>query len=488
MGNGNGASHNPLKELFEYPFMSCLTERRTRRVARGTSINAGPLSYTSPNQPYPLSKVEEAVLILATGVTGISTHDGPLVRPDGIQELATPFLNVIARAASSADNCQATSFFMINDEGIFLIKQPKGRDAIPSVKDLPPKWSDWSEADWIAAADAVKVQVSSHRLDFPRDYPYYLGWNAQMSNRPGTTMFLPVVDCTWQYINAILILASEPDGRRPLFIDDFRSFHPKGFVELMAWLGSKFKLSADIPYQPVAGPGLKWIRNKFLNRDNAAPLGFGRALRTDYECFFAMQNLMLVGQALGIGGWIHGSVFPPYIYQTDPSKGWYGLGFRMLEPKKLSPMPPVPASQPNPVGIDGVLEGLCPPYVKSMDEAVDRVVESKYGPRGNYGDQNVFSLPYRNPKNAEDYVREGTKYTPDCIAYAKDICNYIWDTYGRFPAHVDTYYSCGMWLQFSHLEIEYYDQFFDARLYERQAQHDAMWHSHAETPAANTRS
>ena len=54
MGNGNGASHNALKELFEYPFMSCLTERRTRRVARGTSINAGPLSYKSPNQPYRL--------------------------------------------------------------------------------------------------------------------------------------------------------------------------------------------------------------------------------------------------------------------------------------------------------------------------------------------------------------------------------------------------------------------------------------------------
>ena len=119
---------------------------------------------------------------------------------------------------------------------------------------------------------------------------------------------------------------------------------------------------------------------------------------------------------------------------------------------------------------------------------MDRVVEAKYGPRGNYGDQNVFSLPYRNPKNAEEYVREGTKYTPDCIAYAKDICNYIWDTYGRFPAHVDTFYSCGMWLQFSHLEIEYYDQFFDARLYERQAKHDAMWHSHAEAPVANVRS
>src|SRR5229473_8609111 len=114
MGNEDGATHNGLKELFEYPFMSCLTDRRTRRVARGTSINAGPLSYTSPNQPDPLSKLEEAILIVSTGITGISTHDGPLIRPDGIPELATPFLNVIARSASSADNCQATSFFMIN--------------------------------------------------------------------------------------------------------------------------------------------------------------------------------------------------------------------------------------------------------------------------------------------------------------------------------------------------------------------------------------
>ena len=86
MGNEDGATHNGLKELFEYPFMSCLTDRRTRRVARGTSINAGPLSYTSPNQPDPLSKLEEAILIVSTGITGISTHDGPLIRPDGIPD------------------------------------------------------------------------------------------------------------------------------------------------------------------------------------------------------------------------------------------------------------------------------------------------------------------------------------------------------------------------------------------------------------------
>ncbi len=235
----------------------------------------------------------------------------------------------------------------------------------------------------------------------------------------------------------------------------------------------KLGISDDIPYQPVGG--LKWVRNKFVTKDNVVPLGFGRAMRTDYEAFFAMQNLMLVGQALGVGGWIHSSVFPPYVFQVDPSKGWHGLGFRMLEPKKLSPMPPVPASQPNPVGIDGIIEGLCPPYVKSMDEAVDRVVDAKYGANGCYGNVASFSKPYRDPKDGASYVQQASKYSANAIAYTKEICSYIWETYGRFPAHVDAFYTPGMWVQFSHLEMEYYEKYFDPRLYARQAQHASLW-------------
>jgi hypothetical protein len=466
--------HKGLADLFAYPFMACLAERRTRRVARGVSINAGPLSYTSPNSPEPLGKLEEAVLIVSTGATGFTMHDGPLTKPDGASELGTPFLNVVARTASSADDCQATSFFMINDEGIWLLRQPQGGAAVASLKDVPPRWSDWSESDWLAAAQAVKVRVSDRRLDFPREYPYYLGWNAQMSNKPGTTLFLPMVDCTWQYINAILILLSEPDGKRPLFLDDFRKFHPRTALEIVAWLGAKLGLSEDIPYHPIGG--LKWVRNGFVAKANVAPLGFGRALRTDYECFFAMQNLMLVGQALGIGGWIHGSVFPPYLYIDDPSKGWHGLGFRMLEPKKLSPMPAVPASQPNPVGIDGIYEGLCPPYVKSMSEAVDRVLEAKYGAQGAaYGNEALFTKPYRDASCGRDYVRHASRFSPRAIEYAKEICTYIHETYGRFPAHVDAFYTPGMWVQFANLELEYYDKFFQPSQYTRQARHASLW-------------
>lgn len=181
---------NPaLADLAGYPFLSALTERRTRRIPRGFSVNAGPLSHESHNAPAPLSKLEEAILVTCvTGITGITTHDGPLVETNGMNELGTPFLNIMARTGSSADNAQATHFFMINDDGIFLLRAPSGERALELLKDLPPKWGDWTEADWIGAADECLVRVSDRRLDFPREWPYYLGWNNQASNTPGTTL------------------------------------------------------------------------------------------------------------------------------------------------------------------------------------------------------------------------------------------------------------------------------------------------------------
>jgi hypothetical protein len=475
MSNSEHSRNPGLEELFHYPFMSALIERRTRRVARGVSLEAGGLSHHSTNKPAPISKLQEAVLIVSMGVTGVVTHDGPLYKPGGGKELGTPFLNVTARTASSADNCQATHFFMINDEGIWLIRQPRGREALAMLKELPPHWQDWQEQDWLDAAAAAKVRVADRRMEFPREFPYYLGWNKQISNVPGSTLFVPVVDCTRQYINALLIVAAEPDGQRPLILDDWRRFHPRNLVEFLAWLGGKLGLSEAIPYQPVGG--LKWIRNGFVNKNNIAVLGAGGTLRTDHECFFYLQNLMLLGHSLGLGGWVHGAVFPPYIYQRDPAKGWYGLGFRMEKPGKTPyPTPPIPASQPNPVGIDGVLEGLCPPYIKSMDEAVERVLEEKFGNQGNYGDVEAFARSYQSPQNAEEYLRNAQHFSQQAIHYAKDICNYIYDTYGRFPAHTDAFYTPGIWVQFSRLELEYYEKFYIPEQYTRQREIEPLWY------------
>src|SRR5215212_5061355 len=95
--------HKGLQDLFSYPLTSALQDRRTRRVAQGVSLTHGALPYESPNEPSPLSPLEEAILIASTSVTGAVMHDGPLDKPDGKTELGTMFLEVTGRAAPSAD-------------------------------------------------------------------------------------------------------------------------------------------------------------------------------------------------------------------------------------------------------------------------------------------------------------------------------------------------------------------------------------------------
>ena len=470
------AGRNPgLDALFGYPLMAAIAERRTRRISRGTSVLASNLSYTSTHAPAPLSRLEEAILIVSTGLTGATMHDGPLQNPEGGLELGTPFMHVIGRSGSSPDNSQATSFFMINDEGIWLLKRLKGKEALVLMSQLPPRWDAWSDSDWIKAADAVKCKLWNERLEFPRQFPYYLGWNKQISNRPGTTIFLPVVDCTRACINILLILLSEPQGQRPLFIDDWQKFKPVDLVEAAAWAAARLGfIDQQIPYQPIGG--IDRAQGGFVNPSINVPLGLASTMRVNYESFFLMQNLMLVGQAMGLGGWVHASVPSPYVLQRDPAQGWLGLGFRMQKPEKeWSDWPPVPSTQPNPVGIDGILEGLCPPYVASMDAAVEQVLEEKYGPGGVYGDEEVFSRSYQSKKYADEFLQSASHYSSQAVQYTKDICNYIYQTYGRFPAHVDAFHVPGIWLQFSHLELEYYQKYFDPGLYQRQANHQQMW-------------
>lgn len=470
------AEHAGLQDFFDYSFANAIQDRRTRRVAQGVSLKAGDMTYESSNPPSPLTPLEEAILIASVGPTGSVMHDGPLDKPGGGNELGTPFLHVTGRAASSADNAQATSMFMINDEGVWLIRRPQEREAVELFKELPPRWEDRTEDDWLAFGDAMKRKVYDQRFQFPREWPYYLGWNAQHSNVPGTTCFLPVVDNTRQYINVLLILLSEPHGKVPLFVDDWSSFRPKNPMEWAAWAASKVGLVDPIPYQPIGG--LARARGGFATPDTPAPIGSLGTVRTDHEAHFLLQNLMLTGEALRLGGWVHGAPMIPHVMKRDPAKGHLGLGFRehTLKPElsRWRRWPPVPASQPNYVGIDGVLEGLCPPYVADMDAAVDQVIEEKFG-IGAYGDAEVFAQAYRDRATAEGYLSLAKPHPPEAIAYTKEICRYLVDTYGRFPAHTDAFYLPGIWVQFSHLETEYYDRFANPGHARRASEGKQIW-------------
>lgn len=467
-----------LRDLFSYPLMSAIVERRTRRVARGTSIDAGPLSHTSTNAPKPLSPLEEAVLIVATGLTGSTTmHDVPTRNAEGKESFSAPLVNVLSRGTSSIDNSHAVSFFVINDEGTFLIRQHRNREGLAALAERPARWEDWTDADWIAAAAGVKHRLYAERLDFPRHWPYFFIWNRHLSNRPGTTIFLPVVDITRQMINVFLSLLSEDDGQRPIFVDDRAPFRPRSLTDWFALIGSKVGLVPEIPYQLIGGA--KRAQGGWLNTEFPVPIGYYGTLRTEYETFLMLQNLMLIAQGMGLGAWLHAAVDAPYVFERDPAKGKFGIEFRMQQPKKKRRWPPLPAALPNPIGIDGLLESLTPPYVGSMDEAVDRVIEEKYGPpEGTYADRAVFGRAYQSEGQADAFLKmAGKRPSAEAIAYTKEICNYIYDTYGRFPAHANAFHFTGVWLQLSHLELEYYDKFFKPELYARQAAHDRVWGS-----------
>ena len=458
--SGN-ASAQPAKDSSEgftqalsYPLFSAILNRRSRRISQGlTSLPAGSLSYTSSQNPQPLSALEEAMLIAATGITGVTMPDMPFQAPDGQRLLGSPMLEIYGRTASSPDNAQATHFFLINDSGTYLLKRPDNVDPFYFRGELTPE-------KLVEYAEKCKLKVSDNRLDLPREFPCYVGRNRFVSNVPGSTILVPVLDLTRQYVNGMMYLLSQVDGFRPTFIDDWNFYRKAGCS--------------------------KWVGNGFLNKNYPIPLGFMNTFRIHIEADFLMQNLLLTIQAMGLGGWVHAAFAGPYLLGAPDSAPKYGkaLGFRFEKPgftlgRLLKrPITPLPAWKPNPVGLDGVLEGLCPPYYKNMSDAVDALIKHKYGAGGLYKDPQYFDKVFK-PGLAGRYLEEVPHYTDDVIACCKDICNYIYDTYGRFPAHVDAMYVPGVWVQAHHLDLNYYDTFYEKGYSETQANHQHFWHNGA---------
>jgi hypothetical protein len=110
-----------------------------------------------------------------------------------------------------------------------------------------------------------------------------------------------------------------------------------------------------------------------------------------------------------------------------------------------------------------------------MDEAVDAV---------------LTPLLRRTASSAEPVQRRHVPYlisdaehrggtveiSDEGIACTKAICNYIHETYGRFPGSLDAMHL--MWfMQAHHLDTDFYDRFFRAGAYGRtHAAHLATWH------------
>tara|TARA_Y100001934_G_scaffold176784_1_gene209388 strand:+ start:6720 stop:7016 length:297 start_codon:yes stop_codon:yes gene_type:complete len=66
--------------------------------------------------------------------------------------------------------------------------------------------------------------------------------------------------------------------------------------------------------------------------------------------------------------------------------------------------------------------------------------------------------------------------SPEGIECIKDICNYIYETYGKFPATVDPI-QLTLFAQAHHLDLDFYDQHMKPGAYgETHANHFRNWH------------
>ena len=430
-----------MEEVWTTPLFDAFFSRRSRRFPVGCEIKHGPNVYKSPNPPEPLSLEEEALLCMAaTGLSGMNLADMPHTRKE---ELApgeawdgncNTMLEYNGRVFPSPCGSHATELFYTNDEGTYIVK----------MRDLhPQKMRELATMDDMEKLVEVfkerRIQLDDERMDLPHSMPALMSFNTWNANMPGTTLFMPVVDVTEELLNGLMLMLEQ--GNYP--VDSFDGFKPLGCER---WVKNGL-LHTPAPYQyiePYVGLGASNIEVGFMG-----------------------QNLLLTTAAMGLGGWPFGGFNAMMLLGGTPV--CRGLCFR-FETAERGPS----RGFPYPIGKDGVFETHHPHYFNgSIDDAIDDIIERKWGSRGIFHPANAGQAPYKNPGQMEQGI---PKTDPDIVQATKDVMNAVIKKYGRFPVLID---GCVMTCIFQahHLELGFYDQYYREGAYtDRHRHHMEKWH------------
>jgi hypothetical protein len=419
----------PLSELLDlawsYPLFEALYGRRSRRFGLGFEMPEGPFRYKSAHTPVPLSELEEALLVGAgAGFSGLAFWDLPTPPP-------TRYLHRSGRTFPTTRPGGHTALFFTNDEGLYVL------DANVAASKLREIETPDERTKLLETYRAQRRELLRGRLDIPRCVPPMSGHDLWDSNRPGSTLFLPVCDVSASLISLIAQFVDPalrryaPAGGGMNIVDDRHRCRPAGTE--------------------------RWLRDGFLDAERVLPLSIVERQACYYvfsEPAAICQNMFLATEALGLGGWKHCGYLSLEILER--------MGFRIVAANGG------PAFG-NPIGLDGVFEASCPPYHPTMDAAVDAVLAPP-----SPGGKEAGPVPHRM---SEAEHRAGTvRLSAEGLACTKAICNYIHDTYGRFPGGTDAMHL--MWvMQVHHIDTTYYDQFFGPGAYgPGHAAHIATWH------------
>lgn len=435
------SDRTPLAGLLEFPLMHAILGRRARRFGLGMEIPTGPLAYRSRSAPVPLSPLEQAVLVAAaTGVTGwnFGVPFGPL-QPHEHGQVTVRFTG---RTAPTAGGIGTPVLFFTDDHGTYLTNT---RDVRPGrVREFGGAVDDAVRIVEVCREHTVKL--SDRRLDLPAAPGHMLDPNFWMANAPGSTLFMPVGDASEQVIGLLALLVAN----RYVVMDD----------------------QAKRP----AGDLARFVRSGLLQQGKAFPLSVLEQSAYEANCAelaFMAHNVVLAMQAMGLGGLYYNGVNRFSVLGAFAAEGVAGLGFRFVRDERWS--------TPNPVGLDGVYEALCPPYHPDMRAAVRAFAARKFGAGGAYDPSTPG--PWRRSGDVKGSV---TPYREELVECLGEIAQYVHDKHGRFPGTFTTMVLPG-YVQAQHIDAGFYDAHYLPGAYlETHATHMRRWHGGDEPGAPST--
>ena len=410
-----------LDQVWDYPLFDALYGRRSRRFGLGFEIADGPFRFKSEAAPVPLSELEEALLVGAgAGFSGLALWD--LATPTRLRRRS-------GRTFPTTTPGGRTALFITNDAGFYVLDDDVAATRLREIETPDER------GKLLAVYREQRRELRRGRLDIPRRVPPMSAHDLWDSNRPGSTLFLPVCDVSAALISLIAQFV-DPALRRYApergwnIVDDRCGCRPAGTEA--------------------------WLREGFLDASRTLPL----SLLERQACYYSLsepaticQNMLLASEAIGLGGWKHCGFLSLELLEQ--------MGFRVVAAG--------PAGFGNPVGLDGVFEARCPPYYPSMDEAVDSVLARQ--PRR---DSDAGAAPFLMPE--AEHGAHLLETSAEGIACTKSVCRYIHETYGRFPGGTDAMHL--MWvMQAHHIDTAFYDRFFRVGAYgSTHAAHMALWH------------
>ncbi|HKY46973.1 MAG TPA: hypothetical protein VJQ79_03215 [Acidimicrobiia bacterium] len=419
----------PTRELLEFPLTTALFGRRSRRFGLGMEIPSGPLAFRSGKNAMPLSELEQALLIsAATGVSGwtFGVPFGPRT-PESHAEFTLRFTG---RTAPTAAGLGTPALFFTDDDGCYLTR----------TRDLSPPLMRVAEEDVLErileTSRTATARVRQGRLDVPSTPPHILPPNLWWANRPGSTLFMPVGDASEECLGILALMM-----RHGVMVVDHDTGGPAGNLD-------------------------PFVRSGLLDSEKRFPLSELLADVNDSLCLelaFMGHNIVLMLQAVGLGGLYFNGMDGLSALGAYAGDGVAGLGFRFVEDERWA--------TPNPVGLEGFYEALCPPNYPDMHAAVEAFVDRKFGTGGAYDP--ATGGPWRQAAAVKETVVPYSSEFVDCLA---EIAQYIYDKYGKFPGTRSTIMLPGF-VQAHHLDTDFYDAYYQEGPYlETHARHFEVWH------------